>query len=70
MKAGRENKRKEIIEDRYRLRKTSIFAWRIHPYKKDDDDDYPFNYNSDNRVLAHDYGPIGPPRKRKRWTSL
>lgn len=35
-----ENKKK-LVEDRYRVKKTSIFAWRIHPYKKDDDDDYP-----------------------------
>ena len=36
-----EEKKRKIVEDRYRVRKTSIFSWRIHPYKKDDDDDYP-----------------------------
>lgn len=36
-----EEKKKKIIEDRYNLKKTSIFSWRIHPYKKSDDDNYP-----------------------------
>jgi hypothetical protein len=31
----------KIVEDRYRLKKANIFAWRIHPNKLDDDDDYP-----------------------------
>jgi len=31
----------KVVEDRYRLRKSNIFAWRIHPDKLDDDDDCP-----------------------------
>lgn len=36
-----EQNRLKVVEDRYRVRKTNIFAWRIHPNKIDDDDDYP-----------------------------
>lgn len=36
-----EQKRLKIVEDRYRVRKANIFAWRVHPNKLDDDDDYP-----------------------------
>ena len=36
-----EKSRKKVVEDRYRVRKANIFSWRIHPNKKNDDDDYP-----------------------------
>ena len=36
-----EQKRLVVVEDRYRVRKANIFAWRIHPNKLTDDDDYP-----------------------------
>lgn len=36
-----EENKYEIVEDRYRVRKANIFAWRIHPNKLDDDDDWP-----------------------------
>jgi len=32
---------KKIIEDRYKVKKASIFSWRIHPNKLNDDDDFP-----------------------------
>jgi len=32
---------KKIVEDRYRVKKVSIFSWRIHPNKLSDDDDFP-----------------------------
>jgi len=38
---SQEEKRLKVVEDRYRIRKANIFAWRVHPYKIDDDDDYP-----------------------------
>ena len=31
----------EVVEDRYRVRKTNVFSWRVHPNKLEDDDDYP-----------------------------
>ena len=37
----REQAKNKVVEDRYRLRKANIYAWRIHPNKKSDDDDYP-----------------------------
>lgn len=33
--------RLKIVEDRYRVKKANIFAWKIHPSKLSDDDDYP-----------------------------
>lgn len=36
-----ERRRMAIVEDRYRVRKGNIFAWRVHPHKLDDDDDFP-----------------------------
>ena len=32
---------KKIVEDRYKVKKCSIFSWRIHPNKLTDDDDFP-----------------------------
>lgn len=41
-KTVRETERKwDIVEDRYRMRKANIFAWRIHPSKLSDEDDFP-----------------------------
>lgn len=37
----REESKLEIVEDRYRVRKANLFAWRIHPNKLSDDDDFP-----------------------------
>lgn len=37
----REESKRKVVEDRYRVRKANIFAWRIHPHKISDDDDYP-----------------------------
>lgn len=31
----------EVVEDRYRVRKVSIYSWRVHPNKVSDDDDFP-----------------------------
>ena len=31
----------DVVEDRYNLKKSNIYSWRIHPNKLDDDDDYP-----------------------------
>ncbi len=39
-KVMREVERYRIVEDRYRIKKANIFAWRIHPDKLDDDDDF------------------------------
>ena len=36
-----EQSKLKIVEDRYRVKKANIFAWRVHPNKLDDDDDYP-----------------------------
>lgn len=36
-----EDWKNDIVEDRYRVKKANIFSWRVHPYKLDDDDDYP-----------------------------
>jgi len=33
--------KREVVEDRYRVKKANIYSWRVHPYKLDDDDDYP-----------------------------
>ena len=49
MKVGEAGKKKitrtveknEVVEDRYRVRKANIYAWRIHPDKKSDEDDFP-----------------------------
>lgn len=30
----------EVVEDRYRVLKSNIFAWRVHPNKLEDDDDF------------------------------
>lgn len=40
-KVLREQAKNKVVEDRYRVRKANIYAWRIHPNKKSDDDDYP-----------------------------
>lgn len=40
-KVTRDKSRLRVVEDRYRCRKANIYAWRIHPDKLDDDDDYP-----------------------------
>ncbi|HDY68082.1 MAG TPA: hypothetical protein ENH85_09845 [Candidatus Scalindua sp.] len=40
-KISRTGFKKEVVEDRYRVRKTNIFAWRIHPHKLTDEDDFP-----------------------------
>lgn len=37
----REGTRMTVVEDRYRVRKASIFSWRIHPSKLTDEDDFP-----------------------------
>lgn len=39
-KIQREEWNYKVVEDRYRLRKSNVFAWRIHPDKLDDYDDY------------------------------
>ena len=39
-KVMREVERYKIVEDRYRVKKANIFAWRFHPDKLDDDDDF------------------------------
>ena len=36
-----EQSKLKVVEDRYRVRKANIFAWRVHPNKIDDDDDLP-----------------------------
>jgi hypothetical protein len=40
-KVKKEKRQKEVVEDRYRVQKANIFAWRIHPHKLSDDDNYP-----------------------------
>ena len=40
-KEMRERSRLSVVEDRYRVRKANIYAWRIHPDKLSDDDDLP-----------------------------
>ena len=40
-KVLKDKKKTEVVEDRYRVRKANIFAWRIHPKKLTDDDNYP-----------------------------
>ena len=39
-KVTREVERYRIVEDRYRVKKGNIFAWRFHPDKLNDDDDF------------------------------
>lgn len=39
-KVTRTTDKRRVVEDRYRVRKGNIFAWRFHPNKLDDDDDY------------------------------
>jgi len=36
-----EQARMKVVEDRYRVRKANLFAWRVHPNKLSDEDDLP-----------------------------
>jgi len=36
-----EKNKMEIVEDRYRVRKANVFAWRVHPKKLNDEDNFP-----------------------------
>ena len=37
----KDRSRLKVVEDRYRVKKANIFAWKIHPSKLSDDDDFP-----------------------------
>ena len=37
----RDKNKLKVVEDRYRVKKANIFAWKIHPNKLTDEDDFP-----------------------------
>lgn len=48
----------KVVEDRYRVRKANIYAWRIHPNKLSDDDDLP--------VIKQEFVTYGDLEERER----